>query len=85
MLSEMFTTSDEARVKEITQQLMTLSSHLCGYYSVLEKAAPMRIYDPKLSLADTDMNELQQNYMYFGNLNNILNKMIAEDQLYFVK
>lgn len=85
MLSELFTTSDEARVKEITQQLMTLSSHLCGYYSVLEKAAPMRIYDPKLSLADTDMDALQQNYTYFGNLNNILIKMIAEDQLYFVK
>lgn len=85
MLSQLFSTSDEAEVKELTQQLMTLANHLCGYISVLEKTAPYRIYDPKLSMADTELNAIQQNFIYYGNINNIIAKMLMEDQIYFVK
>lgn len=85
MLSQLFSTSDEAEVKELTQQFMQLANDLCGYISVLEKAAPTRIYDPKLNLPKTEMNAIQQNYMYFGNLNDMIAKMLLEDQIYFVK
>lgn len=85
MLSQLYSTSDEAEVKELTQELMTLANHLCGYYSVLEKTAPFRIYDPKLSLADTELNAVQQNFIYYGNINNIIAKMLLADEIYFVK
>lgn len=85
MLSKMFTTSDEAELRDLTQQFMKLSNDLCGYLSVIEKTAPLRIYDTSLSLPETEMNAVQQNYMYFGNINNIIAKMLLEDQIYFVK
>lgn len=85
MLSEMYITSDQARLKELTQELMTLSNHLCGYISILEKAAPLRIYDPKLSMPDTEMNIVQHNFLYFGNINDMIAKMLLDDQIYFVK
>ena len=85
MLSQLFSTSDETEVQDLTQQLMTLSNHLCGYISVLEKTAPYRIYDPKLSLADTELNTIQQNFTYYGNINNIIAKMLLDDEIYFVK
>lgn len=85
MLSQMFTTSDEAELKDLTQQLMKLSNDLCGYISVLEKGAPVRIYDPTLHMPEAEMNALQRSYLYFGNLNDMIVKMLHEDQIYFTK
>lgn len=85
MLSEMYSTSDQARLKELTEEFMTLANHLCGYVSVVEKAAPLRIYDTKLSLPDTEMNAVQQNFLYFSNINDMIAKMLLDDQIYFVK
>ncbi len=85
ILNQMFISTDQAELKELTQQMMKLSNDLCVYYSVLEKGAPVRVYDPKLCLPEAEMNALQSDYMYFGNLNTMLAKMLMEDQLYFVK
>lgn len=84
MLSELFNSSDE-ETKNVTEQFMTLANDLSAYIPVIEKTAPMRIYDPKLSMADAKLNEVQKNYYYFGNINTILAKLIQDDQLYFVK
>ena len=85
ILNQMFISTDQAELKELTQQMMKLSNDLCVYYSVLEKGAPVRVYDPKLCLPEAEMNALQSDYMYYGNLNVMLAKMLMEDQLYFVK
>lgn len=85
ILNKMFVTKDQAELQDLTQQMMKLTNDLCGYYSVLEKGAPIRIYDPKLCMPEAEMNTLQSSYLYFGNLNTMLVKMLMEDQLYFVK
>lgn len=85
LLHQLYTSQDEAKTRELVQKLMTIGNDMCGYMSIVEKTAPMRIYDPKLSLADTELNEVQRNYYYYGNLNNALAKMMADDLVYFVK
>lgn len=85
MLRKMFTTYDDAELKDLTQQLMKLSNDLCGFISVLEKGAPVRIYDPKLHLPEAEMNALQTSYYYFGDLNVMLAKMLHDNQIYFTK
>lgn len=85
MLRKMFTTYDDAELKDLTQQLMKLSNDLCGFISVLEKGAPVRIYDPKLHLSEAEMNALQTSYYYFGDLNVMLAKMLHDNQIYFTK
>ncbi len=85
MLTELFNTTDEARRTELIEDFMTLSNHLCGYVSVIEKTAPTRIYDTSLHLAETEMNAVQANYYYFGDLNTMIAKMLADDLIYFVK
>ena len=85
ILNEMFVTKDSAELKKMTEQMMSLTSELCGYYSVLEKGAPIRVYDPSLHLPEAEMNALQEDFLYFGNLNTMLAKMLMEDQIYFVK
>ncbi len=85
MLAELFSAIDPDDTKRITEEFMVLANDLCGFIPVIEKAAPLRIYDPKLSLADTKLNTVQQNYYYYGNINTILAKLIKEDMLYFIK
>ena len=85
MLRKMFTAYDDAELKDLTQQLMKLSTDLCGFISVLEKGAPVRIYDPKLHLPEAEMNALQTSYYYFGDLNFMLAKMLHDNQIYFTK
>lgn len=84
MLTELFNTTDETRRTELIEDFMTLANHLCGYVSVIEKTAPVRIYDTSLHLAETEMNAVQSNYYYFGDLNTMIAKMLAEDLIYFV-
>lgn len=85
MLDEIFTSTDEARTQEIVRELMKIGNDVCGYMSVVEKAAPLRVYDTSLSLADTEMNTVQSSYYYYGNINTILAKLILDDEIYFVK
>lgn len=84
-LQKMFATSDREELKSMTQDMMKLANDLCGYISVLEKGAPIRIYDPKLHMPDAEMNALQASYLYYGNLNNMVVKMLQEDEIYFTK
>jgi peptide/nickel transport system substrate-binding protein len=85
MLNELYTETDPEKTKKLTEEFMILANDLCGYIPVIEKAAPLRIYDTKLSLADTKLNTVQQNYYYFGNINTIIAKLLLDDQIYFVK
>lgn len=85
LINELYTSKDNAKTKQITEQLMKIGNDECGFLSAVEKTTPLRIYDPKLSLADAKLNSVQMNYYYFGNLNNILVKLIQDDLLYFVK
>ncbi|MDD7319343.1 MAG: hypothetical protein PUG74_11825, partial [Prevotellaceae bacterium] len=85
LLDKLFISTDPAETKDLVQQLMTIGNDVCGYMSVIEKMAPLRVYDTSLSLADTEMNAVQSNYYYYGNLNNIIAKMLLDDQIYFVK
>jgi peptide/nickel transport system substrate-binding protein len=85
LLDKLFISTDPAETKDLVQQLMTIGNDVCGYMSVIEKMAPLRVYDTSLSLAETEMNAVQSNYYYYGNLNNIIAKMLLDDQIYFVK
>ena len=85
MLNELYTETDPEKTKKLTEEFMILANDLCGYIPVIEKAAPFRIYDTKLSLADTELNTVQQNYYYFGNINTIITKLLLDDKIYFVK
>ena len=85
LIDKLYVAKDKAMTKQLTEQLMKISNEECAFLSMGEKTAPMRIYDPKLSLADAKLNEVQKSYYYFGNLNNILVKLLQDNLLYFVK
>lgn len=85
LIHNLYTSQDPEQTKQLVRQLMTIGNDMCGYISVVEKAAPLRIHDPKLSLADADLNQVQRNYYFYGNINNALVKMLADDLVYFVK
>ncbi|GKX29737.1 hypothetical protein SH1V18_22170 [Vallitalea longa] len=85
MLNELFNETNGDRINEITQELMTLTNDVCAYMSLIEKAAPLRVHDNNLSLAETSNDKMQKNYYYYGNINNMYAKMINDDEVYFVK
>lgn len=85
MLNELFSATDPSDTKKLTEEFMVLANDLCAFIPVIEKAAPLRIYDPKLSMADAELNAVQRNYYYYGNINTILGKLIREDLIYFTK
>lgn len=85
MLQELFTSDDPARITELTRQFITLANDLCGYISVVEKYAPLRVYDPTLSLPEAETNSIQSSPLYYGNLNTMLLKMIQDGSMYFIK
>lgn len=85
MLDELYSTNDEAKTVELTKELMKLANELCGYVSIIDKAGPVRIYDPKLSMPEAKVGELQQSYYYYGNVNDMMIRMLLDDAIYFVK
>lgn len=85
MLNQLFNAKDPEETKKLTEELMVLGNDLSAYIPVIAKASPFRIYDPTLSMADAELNAVQQSYYYFGNLNTILAKMIKDDLVYFTK
>ncbi len=85
MLNELFNATDPSDTKKLTEEFMVLANDLCAYIPVIEKTSPLRIYDPKLSLADAELNTVQQNYYYYGNINSIIAKLLKEDMIYFTK
>jgi peptide/nickel transport system substrate-binding protein len=85
MLNQLFNATNPEDTKKLTEEFMVLANDLSAYMPVIEKASPLRIYDPKLSLADAELNTVQKSYYYYGNINTMLAKLIKDDMLYFVK
>ncbi|MNC98224.1 hypothetical protein D3C83_161250 [compost metagenome] len=64
---------------------MTLTSDLVPFVGLIEKTAPFRIYDTKLSLAEGELGVPQNSFFWYGNLNTMLAKQLRAGELYFVK
>jgi peptide/nickel transport system substrate-binding protein len=85
MLNQLYEATSQDQIVKLTEDFMTLENDLVYFVPLIEKTAPFRIYDTKLSLADGTLGQPQNSFYYYGNLNNILSKMLRDDQLYFVK
>ncbi len=85
MLKQLFTATDDAEIKKLTEEFMVLLNDLSIFMPVIEKSAPFRIYDTSLSLAEGKAGEVQNSYYYFGNMNQILAKMIKAEEIYYVE
>jgi peptide/nickel transport system substrate-binding protein len=85
LLAKLYESTNKDETIKITEELITLTNDLVHFVPLIEKTAPFRIHDPKLSLAEGTIGKPQNNFFYYGNLNQILAKMIRADQLYFVK
>jgi peptide/nickel transport system substrate-binding protein len=85
LLAKLYESTAKDDIVKVTEELMTLSNDLVYFVPVIEKSAPLRIYDPKLSLADGTLGKSQNSFYYYSNLNTILAKMIRDEQLFFVK
>lgn len=84
--NDLFEEEDPAKAQEIVAELLRTGNDLCAFISVIEKTAPFRIYDPKLNLGGgVELNDVQNNYYYYGNINNIIVKLLQDDLIYFVK
>lgn len=85
LLAKLYESTDKAEITKTTEELITLTNDLVYYVPLIEKTAPYRIYDPKLSLADGQIGKPQNSFYYYGNLNGIIAKMLRAGELYFVK
>jgi peptide/nickel transport system substrate-binding protein len=85
MLSQLYAATDKTQVVSLTEQFATLNNHLVNFVPLIEKTTPFRIYDTKLSLAEGTIGKPQNSFYYYGNLNNILLKMLRDNKLFFVK
>ena len=85
MLTALFQASDEAEIKSLTEEFMTLLNDLSLFMPVIEKSAPLRIYDTTLSIAEGTANEIQQSYYYYGNMNQMVAKMLKSGEIFFVE
>lgn len=85
LLAKLYESTDKAEITKTTEELITLTNDLVYYVPLIEKTAPYRIYDPKLSVADGQIGKPQNSFYYYGNLNGIIAKMLRAGELYFVK
>jgi len=85
ILAQLYEATDQAEIERLTEDLMTLTSDLVPFVGLIEKTAPFRIYDTKLSLADGELGVPQNSFFWYGNLNNMLAKQLRAGELYFVK
>ena len=85
MLQELFMATDDAEIKRITQDFMTLTNDLGIFMPVVEKSAPLRIYDTTLSMPDAEAGEIQQSFYYFGTMNQMVAKMLKSGEIYFTE
>lgn len=84
LLRNLFLSNGEDTIK-CTEELMELMNDVCAYISLIEKKAPLRIYDTALSVTDAVNLEEQESYIYYGNINTIIAKMLLAGDLYFVE
>lgn len=85
MLGQLYEATTPEQVAKLTEEFMTLTNDVVYFVPLIEKTAPFRIYDPKLSVADGTIGKPQNSFHYYGNINTVLSKMIRDDQLFFVK
>lgn len=85
LLARLYEATDPDEVRSITEDLMTLTNDLVPFIPLIEKTAPLRIYDPKLSAAEGELGKPQSDFFWYGNLNNMLTKQLRAGELYFVK
>lgn len=85
ILAKLYQSTDEKEIKELTQELATVTSDYLPFIGLIEKTAPLRIYDTKLSVADGEIGQSQISFYWYGNLNNMLMKQLRAGELYFVK
>ncbi|ONI48177.1 hypothetical protein AN643_02970 [Candidatus Epulonipiscioides saccharophilum] len=85
LLKELFTAMTPEEIESITEQLMQLTNDLCLFMPVVEKAAPLRVYDVTLSLPPAVPNEIQENFYYFGPMNLMIAKMLRGGEIFFVE
>ncbi|HWI62084.1 MAG TPA: ABC transporter substrate-binding protein [Symbiobacteriaceae bacterium] len=85
MLSKLYESTSQDEVVKLTEDFMTLTSDLVHFIPLIEKTAPFRVYDTKLSLPEGKVGEPQTSFYYYGNLNVSLSKMLRGEQLFFVK
>lgn len=85
LLASLYEATDKAKIASLTEELMTLTNDLVPFVPLIEKTAPFRVYDTKLSLADGKLGAPQNSFLWYGNLNNMLAKQLRAGELYFVK
>ena len=85
LLAKLYEATDEKETKQLTQELMTLTSDLVPFVGLIEKTAPLRIYDTKLSAAEGEIGQPQSDFYWYGNLNNMVVKQLRAGEIYFVK
>ncbi|HYF77101.1 MAG TPA: ABC transporter substrate-binding protein [Symbiobacteriaceae bacterium] len=85
MNAKLYEATSQDEIIKVTEELMTLTNDLVLNIPLIEKTAPFRIYDPKMSVADGTIGKPQNSFYYYGNLNQMLAKMLRAEQLFFVK
>ncbi len=85
ILARLYEATDQSEIQTLTQDLMTLTNDLVPFIPLIEKTAPLRIYDPKLSAAEGEIGVPQSDFFWYGNLNSMLTKQLRAGELYFVK
>ncbi|WP_029487714.1 ABC transporter substrate-binding protein [Candidatus Epulonipiscium viviparus] len=85
MLKELFAAMTPEETQAITHEFMQLNNELCLFMPLVEKAAPLRVYDVTLSLPEAVPNEVQKSFYYFGPLNLMIAKMLRGGEIFFVE
>ncbi len=85
LVQELFSAMTEEEIQAATHEFMELSNDLCLFMPLVEKSAPLRVYDTTLSMPEAVAGEIQQSFYYYGNMNMMLAKMIRGEQIYFVE
>ncbi|SCI84608.1 glutathione ABC transporter substrate-binding protein GsiB [uncultured Clostridium sp.] len=85
MLRQLFQATEKEDIEKLTEEFMTLLNDLSLFMPVIEKSAPLRVYDTTLSLPEGESGQLQSSFYYFGSMNQMLAKMIKANELYFTE
>lgn len=85
LLAQLYEATEQSEIERLTEELMTLTNDLVPFIPLIEKTAPLRIYDTKLSLAEGKLGTPQNSFFWYGNLNGMLAKQLRAGELYFVK
>ncbi|OON98343.1 MAG: hypothetical protein ATN36_00105 [Epulopiscium sp. Nele67-Bin005] len=85
MLGELFSATSTKDIQRLTNDFMQLTNELCIFMPVVEKTAPLRIYDIMLSLPEATSSQIQYSFYYYGTMNQMLAKMMRNKNIYFIE